>query len=59
MRDDTFERYAFGGTYAYGPGMELRASVHIHNLDGPDNSNSPTNDRNDSIFFVIGTVVNF
>jgi outer membrane protein OmpU len=59
VRDDEFRRYAFGGTYTYGPGMELRASVQIHDLDGPDNSNTGTNDRNDSVFFVIGTVVNF
>ena len=59
VRDDEFRRYAFGGTYTYGPGMELRASVQIHDLDGPDNSATGTNDRNDSIFFTIGTVVNF
>ena len=59
VRDDRFRRYTIGGAYIFGPGLELRASVHIHDLDGPDNSRTAANDRNDSVFFVCGTMVSF
>ena len=59
VRSDDYQRYTFGGKYTFGPGMELRASVSINALDGPDNSSTATNDRNDSVFFAIGTVITF
>lgn len=59
QQDDAIRRYMIGGSYTYGPGMQLRTSVQYYDNSGPDKSNSNTNDNNDAIAFVFGTVVNF
>ncbi len=54
LNEDKMQRYLVGGRYTYGPGMDLRASVHYYNLD----SDKPTADGN-SWAFVLGTTVSF
>ncbi|MGE0723538.1 MAG: porin [Alphaproteobacteria bacterium] len=54
VKDDRLQRVLVGGRYAYGPGMDLRASVHWYGLD----SAKPTAEG-DSWAVVLGTVVNF
>jgi len=54
VKDDKMRRVLVGGRYQYGPGMDLRASVHWYNLD----SAKPSADG-DSWAVVLGTTVAF
>ena len=59
VNDDKLHRYLVGASYQYAPGMQLRTSIHYYDLKGPDNSNTNSNDNNDTLAFVVGTVIQF
>jgi predicted porin len=54
LDDDKMQRVLVGGRYTYGPGMDLRASVHWYGLE----SDRPSSDG-DSWAFILGTTVSF
>ena len=56
LDDDKMQRVLVGGRYTYGPGMDLRASVHWYGLEA--DKSRPSADG-DSWAFVLGTTVSF